>query len=195
MSTNNSETRVRILNTTVQMLEKHGGRGVRMADIAKQAGISRQAVYLHFKSRVELLDATTKFLDDELGLDGRLTPSRTARSGAERLALYVEFWGSYVPEIYGVSKALLLVLDTDEAAAAAWRHRMSAHHDGCRAAIEALHAEGNLATHWTRDSATDVLWTMLSVTNWEQLTMECGWSNQQYIDRMKTIAESTLLKR
>lgn len=115
---------------------------------------------------MELLDATTKFLDDELGLDCRLTPSRTARSGAERLASYVEFWGSYVPEIYGVSKALLLVLD----------------------------AEGNLATHWTWESATDVLWTMLSVTNWERLSMECGWSNQQYIDRMKTIAESTLLK-
>ena len=194
MSSENSETRIRILKTTMQMLEERRGRGVRMADIAKQAGISRQAVYLHFASRAELLDATTKFLDERLELDSRLAPSRAARSGRERLALYVEFWGNYVPEIYGVAKALLLVMDTDEAAAAAWRDRMSAMRDGCRAAIDALYSEGTLASEWTRQSATDVLWTMLSVANWEHLTIECGWSNQQYVDRMKSLAERILLK-
>lgn len=194
MSRKDSETRIRILITTVGMLEEHGGRGVRMADIAKEAGVSRQAVYLHFTSRAELLIATTRYLDEQLELDRRLTPSRSAKSGAERLARYIEFWGNYLPEIYGVAKALLLALDTDEAAAAAWRDRMSAMRDGCRAAIDALHADGALASEWTLSSATDVLWTMLSVGNWEHLTTECGWSKKQYIDRMKTLAERTLLK-
>jgi len=195
MSSKNSETRMKILEVTLQMLEEQCGRGVRMADIAKRAGISRQAVYLHFASRTELLNATTKLLDDRLDLDCRLAPSREAvSSGSERLSLYVEFWGNYMPEIYGVAKALLLVLDTDNAAAAAWKDRMTAMRDGCRAAVDALHAEGILAPEWTQDSATDVLWTMLSVTNWENFTTECGWSNQQYVDRMKAIAERTLLK-
>lgn len=193
MSSDTVDTRTRILEMTVRMLEEQRGRGVRMADIAKQAGVSRQAVYLHFASRAELLDATTKFVDEKLDLERRLSPSRTAISGAERLALYIEFWGNYVPQIYGVAKALLLAKDIDEAAAAAWRDRMSAMRDGCRAAIDALHREGNLAKGWTRDSATDVLWTMLSVPNWEQLTVDCGWSNQQYVRRMKTTAERVLL--
>ncbi len=55
MSSENIETRTRILDATVRMLEEQGGRGVRMGDIAKAAGISRQAVYLHFSSRAELL--------------------------------------------------------------------------------------------------------------------------------------------
>ena len=194
MSSKNLETRTRILAATVQKLVEHGGRGVRMGDIAKAAGISRQAVYLHFASRAELLEATTRYRDDVLDLDRRLEPSRAATCGVERLALYIEFWGNYVPEIYGVAKALLLVQDTDEAAAAAWQDRMLAMRDGCRAAIDALHSDGKLAPGWTPKRATDTLWTMLLVPNWENLTVECGWSTQQYIRWMKTVAERTFVE-
>ncbi len=193
MSSKNIETRTRILEATVRMLEEHGGRGVRMGDIAKAAGISRQAVYLHFASRAELLVAATRYLDEILDVDRRLAPSRAATSGAERLALYIDCWGHYIPEIYGVAKALLLAQDTDEAAAAAWNDRMLAMRDGCRAAIEALHSDGNLAPEWTPKRATDALWTMLLVPNWENLTVECGWSTRQYVHWMKTVAKRTFI--
>jgi len=193
MSSENLQTRARILDATVRMLEEHRGRGVRMGDIAKRAGISRQAVYLHFGSRAELLVAATRYLDEVLDLDRRLAPSRAATSGAERLALYIDFWGHYIPEIYGVAKALLLARDTDQAAAAAWNDRMLAMRDGCRAAIEALHSEGNLASEWAPERAADALWTMLLVPNWENLTGECGWSTRQYVCWMKTVAKRTFI--
>ena len=107
VSSDNSTTRALILETTVKVLEEHKGRGVRMADIAKRTGISRQAVYLHFASRAELLEATTKHLEAKLQLEARLTPSRLAKTGSDRLALYVEIWGNYIPEIYGVATAQL----------------------------------------------------------------------------------------
>jgi len=194
MSSEIIETRTRILEATVRMLEEHGGRGVRMADIAQAAGISRQAVYLHFASRTELLVAATRYLDDVLDVDARLAPSRAAKSGVERLALYIECWGHYIPEIYGVAKALLLAQDTDEAAAAAWRDRMLAMRDGCRAAIDALHSDGTLASEWTPKIATDALWTMLLVPNWEHLTVECGWSTQEYVRWMQLVARQTFVK-
>jgi AcrR family transcriptional regulator len=188
MSSENIETRTRILQATVRMLEQQGGRGVRMADIARESGISRQAVYLHFTSRTELLVAATRYLDGALNVESRLAPSRAATSGVERLALYIECWGNYIPDIYGVAKALLLAQDTDEAAKTAWQDRMVAMRDGCRAAIEALHSDGTLAPGWTPTRATDALWTMLLVPNWENLTAECGWSTQQYVRWMKTLA-------
>ena len=194
MSSQDLETRERILVATVRMLEEHRGRGVRMGDIAKAAGISRQAVYLHFASRADLLIAATKYLDEILEVDRRLAPSRAAKSGVERLALYIECWGLYIPEIYGVAKALLLAQDTDEAAAAAWQDRMLAMRDGCRAAIDALHADGKLAPEWTPKRATDALWTMLLVPNWENLTIECGWSTKQYVRWMKTQAKRTFVE-
>jgi AcrR family transcriptional regulator len=177
------------------MLEQHGGRGVRMGDIAKESGISRQAVYLHFASRTELLVAATRYLDEKLDVDTRLGPSRAATTGVERLALYIECWGNYIPDIYGVAKALLLAQDTDDAAATAWKDRMAAMRDGCRAAVDALDADGSLATGWTKQTATDALWTMLLVPNWEALTNECGWSTKQYIQQMKSVAESTFVRQ
>ena len=189
MSSPIQETGTRILEATVRMLEEHGGRGVRMGDIARESGISRQAVYLHFASRTELLVAATRYLDDKLDIDSRLAASRAATAGVERLGLFIEFWGNYVPEIYGVAKALLMARDTDEAAAAAWRDRMAALRDGCRAAIDALQADGRLAPGWTRRKAADALWAMLSVPNWEALTRECGWSTREYVRGMQTLAQ------
>ena len=194
MSSNNIETRDRILDATVHMLVEHGGKGVRMGDIAKETGISRQAVYLHFASRTELLVAATRYLDEKLDVDNRLAPSRAAKSGVERLALYIECWGNYIPDIYGVAKALMVAQDTDEAAAAAWKNRMLAMRDGCRAAIEALYRDGDLAVGWTRPKATDALWTMLLVPNWENLTVECGWSTKDYVRWMKAVAKRTFVE-
>ena len=98
MSSETPETRARILETTVRLLEEHGGRGVRMSDIAKETGISRQAVYLHFASRADLLIAATLYKGDVLDVDGRLAPSRAATSGVERLALYIEMWGNFITQ-------------------------------------------------------------------------------------------------
>ena len=193
MSSENIETRTRILEATVQVLEQSGGRGVRMGDIAKESKISRQAVYLHFASRTDLLIAATLYKGDLIDVEGRLAPSRAAATGVERLGLYIEFWGNFVPEIYGVAKALMMAQDTDEAAAAAWRDRMLAMRDGCRAAIDALQADGKLAPEWTRPKAIDALWTMLLVPNWEHLTIECGWSTKQYIRWMQTLARRTFV--
>jgi len=177
----------------VRLLEAQRGRSVRMGDIAKAAGISRQAVYLHFASRAELLAATTVYLDEILGLEQRLARSRAAGSGTERLDAYIDFWGNYIPEIYGVARALLVAQDTDEAAAAAWNERMQAMRDGCRAAIETLESDGSLAEEWNTREATDFLWTMLSVENWEKLTQACGWSSRQYIRWMQAVARRSFL--
>lgn len=179
----------------MRLLEAGHDRGVRMGDIAKAAGISRQAVYLHFNSRAGLLVAATHFVDDRLGLEQRLAGSRAAESGIERLDAYIEFWGSYIPEIYGVARALLAVRETDAAAASAWNDRMLAMRDGCRAAVVALERDGDLADEWSVRTATDLLWTQLSVRNWEQLTQECGWSQRKYIRRMQTMARLAFVRR
>lgn len=194
MSSKGSDTRTRILESTVRALEESGGQGVRMGDIAKATGISRQAVYLHFTSRTDLLVAATLHLDEKLDVDQRLAPSRAAATGVERLGLYIECWGNYIPEIYGVAKALMVARDTDEAAAAAWEGRMLAMRDGCRAAIDALHKDGNLAAGWTRPKATDALWTLLLVPNWENLTGECGWSTKQYVGFMSQLARQMFVR-
>ena len=188
MSSEKIETRTKILQATIETLEQSTAKAVRMSDIAKAAGISRQAVYLHFPSRTELLIEATLYKGDLLDVEARLAPSRAAKTGVERLDRYIEFWGAFVPEIYPVGKSLMMVQDTDEDAAAAWQGRMLAMKDGCRAAIEALYDDGDLAEGWTRPKAIDALWTLMLVPNWEHLTQVCGWSEADYTKRMKFMA-------
>ena len=71
---------------------------------------------------------------------------------------------------------------------------MAAMRDGCRAAIDALHTDDKLAAGWTPKHATDALWTLLLVPNWEALTIDCGWSTKQYVQRMQALAEQTFVE-
>jgi AcrR family transcriptional regulator len=126
MSSEEVDTRTRILEATWQLLEQHHGQGVKMSDIARVAGISRQAVYLHFASRTELMIATMNYVDEVKGLNERLKRLETMTSGIELLDACVEIWCRYIPEIYGLAKAMLLTRETDEAMAAAWNNSMAA---------------------------------------------------------------------
>jgi AcrR family transcriptional regulator len=194
MSSGELETRTRILEATRRLMEEHSGRGVRMGDIAEAAGVSRQAVYDHFGSRAKLLVATTHYVDEVRGLKERRRRFQAASTGVEHLEAYVEFWGNYIPEIYGMARALLAARESDEAAAAAWNDRMGAVRESCRHTIEALHRDGVLAAEWSRDEAVDLMWTMLSIRNWEQLTIECGWSTSQYVGRMQQLLKRTFVQ-
>ena len=194
MSSRDEETKTRILNAVIRLMTENEGKGVRMGDIAKAANISRQGIYLHFPSRTQLLEAATRHKDSVLNLESRLKPSQEAQFGMERLNAYIEFWGNYIPEIFSMARALILAQNTDEAAASAWRDRMSALREGCLAAIQALHVEGILAEQWTVQEATDLFWTLLSVENWQQLTQVCGWSTPQYINHMQATAKLTFVK-
>ncbi len=193
MSSDQIDTRTRILEATWQLLEDSQGTGVRMSDIAKRAEVSRQAVYLHFGSRSELLIATTRYLDEVKDIDRRLAPSRNAKNGLQRLEMFILAWGNYIPEIYGVARALMAAQEADDAAAAAWSDRLAAIRDGCSAAVNALRRDGQLSTALPIKQSVDVLWTLLSVRNWEHLTVDCGWTNKQYVDRITAIAKQILL--
>jgi AcrR family transcriptional regulator len=193
MSSKKTDTRERILKTTWKLMEQRRGQDVHIRDIAKAVGISRQAVYLHFASRTELMIATMDYVDKVKGLDKRLDQLKTITSAIDLLEAYIEVWGNHIPEIYGLAKAMMKTRDSDEAIAAAWNSSMGCLLGVCQETIEALDREGILAQEWSRKEATEMLFTMLSVTNWEQLIMECGWSITQYIHWMTTLAKRTFI--
>lgn len=194
MSRDSSDTRARILDCTWNLLES-GDKKVRMSDIAKAVGISRQALYLHFPTRAELLIATTRHIDSVKEVDARLAESRAATSGRERLEAFIRAWGSYIPEIHGMSVALRAMRDSDSEAAAAWDDRMQAVRHGCAAAVRALAKEGALEPVFDQETATDLLWTLLSVENWERLVRDCGWSQSDYENHIKRLASTALLAK
>ena len=191
MSSDQKSTRDRILSATLKLLE--AGEKTRMSDIARAAGISRQALYLHFETRADLLIATTQYLDEINNSDSLLAESRAAETGAARLDAYIEAWGGYIPLVYPVAKPIMQMAATDDAAKAAWDGRMEAMRQGCAAAVEALARDGRLRSEFNAENATDILWAQLSVQTWEALTQARGWSQEDYIARQKLIARRLLV--
>ncbi len=195
MSREKIETRQKILDSTLKLLEKSaGGKEVRMSDIAKDAGISRQAVYLHFPTRADLLIAVTYRLDEIYDAAGRLVKPTNAKTGLLRLEAYIEAWFGYLPLIYGVVKAMMDMRDQDDAAKEAYDLRMQHIRNACETTILALKNENQLQEHLTTEVATDILWTMLSIPTWEQYRFQCGWTAQECIQRTQLNAKAVLLK-
>ena len=188
-----AQTKIRILETTWKVLETRIDKN-RMSDIAKAVGISRQALYLHYPTRAELLIATTKHIDTVKKVNQRLELSRAAGSGLERLHFFIKAWGGYIPEIHGMSVALRNMRKNDKAAAEAWDDRMQAVRHGCQAAVRAIAKDGKLRSDLTEQVATDILWTLLTVENWEKLVLDCAWSQSTYEDKMIELAETALLE-
>lgn len=191
MSSKPENTRTRILSAALKLLE--AGEKTRMTDIARAAGISRQALYLHFETRADLLIAVTRHVDVLNNSDDLLAASREAETGVARLDAYIEAWGGYIPVVYKVARPIMAMAETDDAARAAWNERMAAMRHGCAAAVEALARDGRLRSEFDAETATDILWAQLSVPTWLALTAECGWSQADYIARQKLIARRLLV--
>jgi len=173
-------------------MEERKGQNVRMEDVARAAGISRQALYLHFPSRTDLLVATVRYVDQALELEKRLAACYKATNCLESLDATVDFWGNYIPEIYPLAKALQNVRDTDEAAAAAWDDRMAALYGGCKYVAEGLAQEGRLLPEWTIEGAADMFWSLLDIAVWEDLCMERGWPVSKYVSHMQSTVRRAL---
>lgn len=193
MSSEQSDTRHRILTSARDLLENGTPTDMRMADVAKAAGISRQALYLHFPNRADLLIATVRYLDELNDVDKGLAASRAATTGIERLELFIDAWGNYIPKIYGNARALMAMKDSDDAAAATWEDRQQAIRHGCEAVVKALKKDGTLHPEQSTKQAIDILWMLLSIQNWEQLTKASNWPQKRYVVEIKKMARRLLV--
>jgi len=166
-----------------------------MSDIAKASNLSRQAIYLHFENRTDLMIATTEYVDRVKLVHERIQPTLQAKSGQERLERFIEFWGAHLPEIYGIAKGLLDQMSNDEAAAAAWANRMALVREICETIVLDLKKDKHLVDAWSVPVAADLLFAALSVQLWEQYTQNNGWSKSQYIQRMKKSTARILIRQ
>jgi AcrR family transcriptional regulator len=143
-----------------------------MAQVAEKAGLSRQAVYLHFPGREALLAA--------LQARQPLAPDiDTAPSARTALALLVAAQANADPGLAALNEM------PDAAAARLVR---------CRAVALRFQAEGALAPQLSPDAAADLLWSLTGPRLWQELTAGRGWSADRYRTHVTYLATGAVTK-
>lgn len=186
------QTRNRILQATRELIIEHGA-SFKLSDVAAKAGVSRQAVYLHFGDRAGLLVALVKYMDESLGLAELLSHLADAPTGVEALTGIVQVAGTYAPKIDPVARVLEAAQYDDKDMAAAWRNRMRGRHADHRVVIQRIADEGKLADGWTVDVAADLFFAITMPGLWRELTRELGWTPEAYIKNVTQLLHHALL--
>jgi AcrR family transcriptional regulator len=193
VSSKRDRTRRAILDAAQQPFEARGAHAVKLEDVARQAGVSRQAVYLHFGSRAGLLLGLVAHVDETGPLPALAAGVTQAPSGLAALDALVELQGDYWPVIYRIARPFDEARRADPAIAEAWDDRMERRRGGCRGVVERLRDEGELSPDWALDDAADVLWAVTSMRTWEDLVIDSGWSRERYVAGITTTARRALL--
>jgi AcrR family transcriptional regulator len=188
------DTRRRILQAAWELLEQQD-TGVKLVDVADKAGVSRQAVYLHFGDRSGLLVALVDFIDVTLGAVQLRAHIHGGATGVESLQRWIQTMSWYTAKIDRVTQVLESSQYQDEALAAAWRNRMGRRQQHIRSIVERIAAEGDLAKGWSVNAAVDLIYVITMPGAWRELTRELGWTAEQYTQHLTRLIQAALLKR
>jgi len=186
------QTRKSILDAAWTLLEERG-TGVRIADIAAKAGVSRQTVYLHFGDRASLFVGLGDHIDVSFGRDGLRARVFGAPTGVESMRRWVQTMSWYTAKIDSVSRILELAAESDEALAAVWKDRMTGRRGHVRRIAERMASDGQLADGWTAEAAADLIFTLTLPGPWRVLTSVAGWSKARYAREITRLLERSLL--
>lgn len=189
MATDDRDTRTRILAHGADLIRRDGIAAVRVADVAAGAGVSRQAVYLHFGTRAGLLTEIARHLDLTTPR-ARAVRAAIAIDPPERaLEAFVRAYLRYLPTALPLLTALEAAAATDDAAREAWRSRKDALHGMIGAIVRRLAAAGGLQPRWSVARATDWALVLLHPKVHTELVAERGWAARAAADHL--VAEIT----
>lgn len=193
MSSRRSEaTRTAILDATLRLFERGGYHGVGLGAVAREAGVSRQAIYLHFESKAKLVEALVNALNEK-----HVFPAFDrsnlwqATSGLDALDAWVEVVAATTPPILAVANAVDVARRSDPGAEAIWKIPSRGRYEDCLRIARWLEEDGLLAPGWEPKEAARFLWAVTSIRVFEDLTSH-GWSRRRYIKHLRRSLRAAL---
>lgn len=193
MSSKTSDTRQRILVAARSLIEERG-YDVGLGEIGKRAGISRQAVYLHFSSKAQLLTELVTWVEQQADLGTLLAPVRAAKTGEEALRALIDAGAAFEPQIHTLARATEYARDYDPTINAIVADRMQSRFDGMRAVVVRIAAEDRLADGWDIDTAAAFVWALTAPATFHLLVVERGWTPQDWADHTYRLLHDALVR-
>ena len=183
-----------ILDAARSLYEAQGYFGVGLEAVARKAGVSRRAIYLHFESKADLLRALHErvFAQDVGPIHDRLG-LWTAATAKEGLDVWVASTTEVAPRIMGIAKALEAARLVDPDVEETWREPRAGRHGDCLRMVKWLKREGELKAGMSPASGADVLFTLASLWSYDSLVHQCGWTSRQYERWLRQTLRQALL--
>jgi AcrR family transcriptional regulator len=187
-----SSTKDRIIDATWKLFHEMSPKAPTLGDVAKAAGVSRQAVYLHFDNRAKLLSETIQQQKEMLGAADRLKKARDVEP-----EMVFTSWLATMFDIYElilpVGRTLVeeAVVGKDEALA--WDEVIASIRRSAGFVVDRFDELGMLQTKWSAERATDWIYSRMNFTTWHLIVHELGWTQAEAITRTVESLEADLL--
>ncbi len=183
MSSNRrADTRTAILKAARELFEEQGYHGAGLEAVAKKAGVSRQAIYLHFTSKAELLMALHEriYETDVIPALERF-PIWTAATSLEALDAAIAVDAEVASKVWRIHEALVVARRHHAEVDDTLRPR-EAHRYGELVRLgKWLKKEGELPTNMRVGTFADIMWGLTSLGTFQNLVIERGWSMARFV--------------
>jgi AcrR family transcriptional regulator len=186
-------TRTALLSSAREILEARGFEALTMTAVAERAGVTRRAAYLHFATRAELIGALFDFVADTEGLEESLRRVSEAPDAVSALDEWAAHLARYHVRLLAVDRAVERVRHVDADAAAHRKRVVAEKLSNCRRLVSRLEQERRLARSWTEETASDMLFSLISSDMIEALTLDRRWSRRRLADHLALLFRSAFV--
>jgi AcrR family transcriptional regulator len=184
-------TRSALLAAARELLEGSGFEALTMTAVADRAGVTRRAAYLHFPGRAVLVGALFDYIADAEGLQESLDRVWASPDAISALDEWAAHLTRYHPRLLAVDRAVERVRHVD-GDAAAHRDRVAAEKlANCRRLAAWLQRDGRLNPSWTVQTATDMLYALISSDLIEALIADRHWPARRLRTHLALLFRST----
>lgn len=163
------------------MFEEFGYYGASLEAVAIRAGVSRQAIYLHFPSKVELLTALHLhiFATDVVPVLER-HPITGAMAALDALDATIAVDAEVAAKVWRIHDALTMARWQYPEVEESLRPREEERYAELIELGRRLKREGALPPNIRVGTFADMLWGLMSVGTYRSLVIERDWSLDQY---------------
>jgi AcrR family transcriptional regulator len=175
------QTRAQILEAARAMFEEHGYHGAGLEAVARKAGVSRQAIYLHFPSKAELLAALHMqiFTTDVVPAVER-HPITDSTSALDALDATIAVDTEVVSTVWRISEVLAVARRQHPEVEQTLKPRDDERYGELLNLGHRLEKEGELPPTIGAALFADMLWGLMNTGTYRNLVIERGWSLDEY---------------
>ncbi len=161
--------------------EEHGYHGAGLEAVGKKAGVSRQAIYLHFPSKAELLTALhLHIFDTDVAPAIERHPVTGEMTALDVLDATIAVDVEVADAVWRIHEALTTARRQHQEVDDTQRPREEQRYRELLDVGTRLERDGELPPDVTVGRFADMYWGLMNVGTYKNLVIERGWSLEEY---------------